>query len=297
MDDPNLQSSAALGGHLDPQTLRGLSKLAARADEIDALLDMLGGLLARGPVIAENINDTVQQVRRANAGGDGIADFADQLPRLRALATPEAAAGALDAAEALGSALQDPEVQTFLRSDLAQTLATLSRLAGRLDELEALLDMVTGAIRRGPEIAETLNDTLNQIRGDVAKHGGPLAAYGDTIEELKAFSTPERIQGLLRAGAVFQDAFQSEGVQTLLNSTVLDPAAVETISELAQALIAATQEGPSQQPKITGPVTLLRAVNDPYVSRALSFGLGVARAFGAQLAAADRRSQPPPSRA
>jgi uncharacterized protein YjgD (DUF1641 family) len=275
--------------HLDDATLRGLTKLAARADEIDALLDMLGRLIERGPQIAENLNDTVQDVRDANAGGDGLAEFSDQLPRLKALATPETAASALDAAEAVTSALSEPDVKAFLQSDLASSIATLGRLAGRLDELEALLNMLGSLIERGPEIAETLNDTVNQVRRDVMKDGGPLAAYGPTIDELKKFSTPERIQGLLRAGAVFQDAFESEGVQALLNSTVLDPAAVETIGELAQSIILATQEGSNQQPKITGPVTLVRAINDPYVSRALSFGLGVARAFGAQLAAADRQ--------
>jgi hypothetical protein len=272
----------------DDQTVRGLARLAARADEIEVLLDGIGRLVERGPVIAESLNDTVEQVRQANAGGDGAAAFASHVPRLKALASPEAAADALDAAEAVSGALADPDVKAFLRSDLAASLAALSRLAGRLDDLEALLDGVFQFLERGPQIAENLNDTLIQVRRDAAKGGGPLGAYGPALAQAKAFATPERVEGLLRAGAVFQETFESEGVQSLLNSTVLDPEAVATVGELAGALIAAAQEGPNQQPEVKGPVSLVKALRDPYVSRALSFGLGVARAFGRQLEQADR---------
>ncbi|MEM0961189.1 MAG: DUF1641 domain-containing protein [Bacteroidota bacterium] len=272
-----------LPSDLDAETVRGLARLAARAGEIEALLDGFGALVARGPTIAEGLNDTVEQVRQSSAGGDGAGAYAEHLPRLRALASPESAAHTLDAAEALSGALADPEVKAFLQSDLAASLAALSRIAGRLDDLEGLIDGVFRMIERGPQIAESLNDTVIQIRRDTAKGGGPLGAYGPAIEQAKAFGTPERIEGLLRAGAVFQDAFESEGVQSLLNSTILDPDAVETVGDLAGALITATQEAPAQQPEIKGPLSLVKALRDPYVSRALSFGLGVARAFGRQL--------------
>jgi hypothetical protein len=278
---------------LDPDTLRGLSRLAARADEIEGLLDLITGALARGPEIAETLNDTLHDVR-AHAGGDGASPYAEHLPRLKALATPETAGHALGAAEAVSDLLAEPEVQAFLRSDLASAIAVLGRLAGRLDELEALLDMVTGVIRRGPEIAETLNDTLNDVRGHAMAGGGPLAAYAPAIAKAKAMTTPERVEGLLHAGGVFQEAFESEGVQALLNSTILDPEAVETVGGLATALVAAAREGPHQQPEVKGPVSLVKALRDPYVSRALSFGLGVARAFGRRLEEADRR--PPAAR-
>lgn len=285
MDAP---SAPAANGQLAPQTARGLARLAARADEIELLLDGFGALIARGPVIADNLNDTVEQVRRANAGrGDGA--LTEQLPRLKALATPERAADALDAAEALTGALADPDVKAFLRSDLARTLATLGRLAGRLDELEALLDMATGALRRGPEIAETLNDTLNQVRRDVAKQGSPLAAYAPALAELKSLAEPERVAGLLRLGGLLQEALESEGVQALLHSTILDPQAVETVSELATSVVRATQEAPSRQMKVTGPISTMRALNDPHVSRALSFVFNVAQAFGQQLEQDERR--------
>ncbi|MEM1115947.1 MAG: DUF1641 domain-containing protein [Bacteroidota bacterium] len=274
---------------LDAETVRGLARLAARAGEIETLLDGFGALVERGPVIAENLNDTVEQVRQASAGGDGAAAYADHLPRLRALASPEAAADALDAAEAVSGALADPDVKAFLQSDLAASLATLSRLAHRLDDLEAALDAVFRFLERGPQIAENLNDTVIQVRRDATKGGGVLGAYGPVIEQAQAFATPERMSGLLEAGIVFQEAFASEGVQSLLNSTILDPEAVETVGDLAGALIAATKEGPNDQPEVKGPLSLVKALRDPYVARALGFGLGVARAFGRQLEQADRR--------
>jgi hypothetical protein len=276
------------GPAMDPETIRGLEKLAARADEIDGLLDMVTGVLERGPVIAETLNDTLHHVR-SHAGGDGAAAYADQLPRLKALATPEAADRAIGAAETASELLAAPEVQTFLQSDLASTIGSLNRLAGRLDELEALLDMVTGLIRRGPEIAETLNDTLNHVRADAAKGTGMLAAYGPAISQARDLATPDNVETLLRTVGVFQEALNSEGVQALLNSTVLDPNAVETVGGLATALIAAAEEGPRQQPTVKGPVSLVKALRDPYVARALSFGLGVARAFGRHLEQADRQ--------
>ena len=279
---------------LDADALRGLARLAARADDIDNLLNLVTGVLRRGPQIAETLNDTLHHVRAARPGGDGA--YTDQIPRLRALATPEAAANAIGAAETVSGLLADADVQAFLHSDLPRTVASLGRLAARLDELEALLDMVTGVIRRGPEIAETLNDTLNHVRRDIGKGGGPLAAYAPAIAQARELATPANAEALLGTLATFQQALNSDGVQALLNSTVLDPSAVETVGGLATALIAAADEGPRQQPEVKGPVSLVRALRDPYIARALSFGLGVARAFGRHLEQADRTAERPPGR-
>lgn len=165
------------------------------------------------------------------------------------------------------------------------TLEGLATLAQRADEIALLLDWFTGVIARGPVIAENLNDTVNQIRrANTGKVGGALAAYGPVIEKAREVSSPERLEGLLGALSTFQEAFESDGVQALLDSTVLDPEAVASVSSLAQSLIVATKEQAAYQPKVTGPISLVRALNDPNVARALSFGLGVARAFGSQLA-------------
>ncbi|MEM9665994.1 MAG: DUF1641 domain-containing protein [Bacteroidota bacterium] len=283
---------------LDAQTLRGLAQLAARADEITALVDLASGLLPREPVVADPQHVPVPALPAAESTGDGAGDgaaaaLADQLPRLRALAKPANVERATDAAEAVAAALEHPDVQSFLHSDLAASMATLGRLARRLDEVEHLLNLVTGVLRRGPEIADSLNATLNHMRKDLAKPGAPiglelLKAYAPALDELKTLAEPDRVVGLLQAGTVFQEAFTSEGVQALIHSTILDPAAVDTISGLAQSLIVAAQEAPAQQPTIKGPISLLRALNDPHVARTLSFAMGVARAFGMQLEGQDQ---------
>ncbi|MGB3544195.1 DUF1641 domain-containing protein [Rubrivirga sp.] len=171
----------------------------------------------------------------------------------------------------------------------AETVRGLETLAARADEINDLLNLLTGAIRRGPEIAETLNDTLHHVRAGAAKDGGALGAYAPAVAQARDLATPDNIENLLRTVGVFQEALNSEGVQALLNSTVLDPNAVETVGGLATALIAAAEEGPRQQPPVKGPVSLVKALRDPYISRALSFGLGVARAFGRHLEQADRQ--------
>ena len=165
----------------------------------------------------------------------------------------------------------------------------LETLAARAGEIDDLLTLITGAIRRGPEIAETLNDTLHHVRAGASKDGGPMGAYAPAVAQARELVTPDNVENLLRTVGVLQDALNSEGVQALLNSTVLDPNAVETVGGLASALIAATEEGPRQQPEVKGPISLVKALRDPYIARALSFGLGVARAFGRHLEQADRQ--------
>ena len=63
---------------LDAKSVEGLKRLAARSDEIVALVDIVGAGLARGPEIADNINGLVQIARdaagpqrRTDRGTDG----------------------------------------------------------------------------------------------------------------------------------------------------------------------------------------------------------------------------------
>jgi uncharacterized protein YjgD (DUF1641 family) len=73
-----------------------------------------------------------------------------------------------------------------------------------------------------------------------------------------------------------------DGLEALLRSGLLDPAAVHTVAALGRAL-AAAGEG---EPAPAGLLDLWRASRDPEVSRALGFAIRMGRAFGRELPAA-----------
>jgi uncharacterized protein YjgD (DUF1641 family) len=76
------------------------------------------------------------------------------------------------------------------------------------------------------------------------------------------------------------DADKVEALEALLNSGVLDPAALSLIGEFGRALVE-TASAPSRK---VGAMGLLSALGDPDVQRAVGFLVTFAQRFGARLA-------------
>jgi uncharacterized protein YjgD (DUF1641 family) len=89
----------------------------------------------------------------------------------------------------------------------------------------------------------------------------------------------------LRFGAVM-DADKVRALEALLQSGVLDPAALQIIGGLGRALI----DTASARPAPIGVIGLLRALGDPDIQRALGFLMNFAARFGSRL------PQPQPAR-
>ncbi len=268
---------------LDPQTADALRRLAARVDEIEFLLDAVSGFLQRGPEIADNLGDAVIEMRES-IGGDGASTRAEvfhQLSRLKGLSTPEKVAELVTALEAFTEVLGSQQVQAFLQSDLVPAAEALTRLAGRVDELEFMLEMLTGFMQRGPEIADNLNDAVNDMRE--AAVGGASSPVAETLLRLKALATPETLDTMVTAAEGVHTTLASPQVQSLLQSTILDPVAIGAVSEIAEALVVSMQTARTHPRSVGGPFALMKALRDPDVARTMGFALEFARIFGRHL--------------
>jgi uncharacterized protein YjgD (DUF1641 family) len=169
----------------------------------------------------------------------------------------------------------------------AETVRGLKQLAGRADEIVFLLDMVGGVIRRGPEIADNINEAVIEARMTAGKGNG-VAAFSPeetarALAKLSALATPENVDQLGATVETLQSTLSSPQVQSLLESSILDPEAIGAVSQLAEALVRSTRHAQEQPPESKGLFGLLFALRDPDVSRAVGFGLEFARMFGQQV--------------
>jgi len=206
---------------------------------------------------------------RLDALEQRLARIEPALDRLAALAGPLEHAGgglamAVDAVDEHAGRLRDRGV------DPAARLMRLLVLAERLTD-DARLDALDGAITASaalPGLASMAVDIVDEhaarLRDAGIDPGAALANGARAALEFASLVGPREIHAL----------------QTLLASEALAPEAVAVVSAAAQALVEC--QGRERRP--VGPVGLLRAMREPDVQRALDFGLGVARRFGAALA-------------
>ena len=151
---------------------------------------------------------------------------------------------------------------TLTAPEVVRALTALAARADRVEALLALADQAPGAVAM---LVDSFDEAADQARGqgldlDVAIRRGAGAA--------------------LRFGSAMGPE-QLDGLEALLRSGVLDPAAVRAVAALGKALAAgATDSG--EAPGIIG---LWRATRDPDVRRALGFAVAVGRAFGRELPA------------
>lgn len=147
-------------------------------------------------------------------------------------------------------------------------------------ELRALRDRIES-------IAEVI-DTLRPIV-PIAQQAPALAAMlGDTFDDVMRTAIDRGVdvergilngaEAALRFGATM-DADKVAELEALLQSGVLDPAALHTIGDLGRALV----ESRATPPKPLGAMGLLKALGDPNVQSALGFLIVFAERFGRRL--------------
>lgn len=168
----------------------------------------------------------------------------------------------------------------------ADSVRGLKQLAGRADEIVFLLDMVGGLIRRGPEIADNVNEAVQEAREAVTHTGGMSFSPEDTAQalaKLSTLATPENVDQLSVTVETLQETLSAPQVQSLLASSILDPQAIGAVSQLAEALVTSTHRAQSAPPEPKGLFGLLSALRDPDVARAVGFFIEFAKAFGQQV--------------
>jgi uncharacterized protein YjgD (DUF1641 family) len=150
-------------------------------------------------------------------------------------------------------------------------------LAASLDAIRARLDAIAEVV-----------DALRPLVAFARQAPGFVAIAADSLDEIVQEAADEGIdveRGLLNGASAAlrfgasMDAGKVEALDALLNSGVLDPAALRTIGELGRAL---TDTAAAPAPP-AGAMAVLRALGDPDVQRALGFLVAFTKRFGARL--------------
>ena len=155
--------------------------------------------------------------------------------------------------------------------------ASLQELNARLESLGDIIDALEPLVtllQQAPPLAAVLGDSFDELMR-TARDGGVDVEQG----------LLNGAGAALRFGAVM-DAGKVRALEALLQSGVLDPAALQIIGGLGRALI----DTASARPAPIGVIGLLKALGDPDIQRALGFLMNFAARFGSRL------PQPQPAR-
>ncbi|QIA27592.1 DUF1641 domain-containing protein [Thermaerobacter sp. PB12/4term] len=159
------------------------------------------------------------------------------------------------------------EQQLMERLADPRTMELLLRLLDKLDQLVFLLEMVEQFLRRGPEIADSINETIITLRKNLGA-GQARAPWEDLSSALSGV----------------KEVIESPQVQALFRSAVLDTRSVAVVGHMARAMVEASEQVSRAETKRVGLVGLLRALGDADVQPALQFALAFAQSFSRELA-------------
>lgn len=152
----------------------------------------------------------------------------------------------------------------------ASVAASLQALRDRIDSIAEVIDVlrpVVALAQQAPAAAAMLGDTFDEVMRKAIDSGVDVER-----------GLLNGAEAALRFGAIM-DAGKVAELEALLQSGVLDPAALQTIGDLGRALV----DTASSPPKAVGPMGLLKALGDPDVQRALGFLVNFAERFGRRL--------------
>jgi hypothetical protein len=152
-------------------------------------------------------------------------------------------------------------------ADIAAALQALTQRVDALAELLEPLRPAVGLLQQGPALAATLGDSFDDVMRQIGDSG--IDVEHGLLNGAAA---------ALRFGA-FMDAAKVHEIEALLQSGVLDPAALQAMGELGRAL----SETATTTAHPVGPLALLGALRQPDVQRALGFLVIFAERFGRRL--------------
>jgi uncharacterized protein YjgD (DUF1641 family) len=247
LDSPQQQLLKRLD---DPRTVAGLERLLDRVDLLAFAAEAGDEFLRRGEQIADNIGESLQEVKAAAPAANGSA-IAGKLPQL-------ASAGAR-----LADAASSPTIARLLDSGLLDRLAepdTIAALQTLLDKLPLFAFAATateGLLKRGEELTDNVADTLREALN------ATLPAELGKLREMMASASK-----LIDAGNV------------LIAAGIFRPETVEVLAEVGQQLAASYDETKHMPEHRVGIWGALKALRDPDVQRTAGIGVHVLKRFG-----------------
>ncbi len=178
--------------------------------------------------------------------------------------------------------IESPAVPAPLAERLAdpQVAGALATLLDHADLLAVLVEGLDQFVGRSEVIGDSLISGIQELRGP----DGPAAAAA-TVDLAGVASAGVQMASILpKAAPGMVEAVESGAVDKLFATAVVSAEALPQVQVLARAFVKGSDEFARRPIEVGGPVSLLRLLRDPDVSRALSFFATVAKAVGKELA-------------
>jgi hypothetical protein len=172
--------------------------------------------------------------------------------------------------------VQDPVSQLAARLDDPAIAQSLHQLLDHADLLAILVIGLDGLARRSDAITGALVESLTELRAVERPAGLPDSAH--------LLQIAQQLGGMVGPAV---DMLPT--VEYLLRSDLGDTKVIDIAAMASRAIVAGSQaaETGSEKERRPGFFALWRAFRDEDTRRALGFGLGVAKALGRELKAAE----------
>lgn len=146
-----------------------------------------------------------------------------------------------------------------------ETITQLTKLLDRLEEFNAMFDILESFIQRGPEMVDSLNRLVIMMREEVPGL--------DILEKLEnSFQTLNRLQQFMYA----EEFKQLE--ENLLNDDML-----KLMNSISRSITVASMEFEYGKPERVGIFTLMRELSNPEIQPAIRFVLNFAKILSKEL--------------
>lgn len=275
-----------------------LARIEARLDRLEGSIGRLTAMLDEAPMVLGAITDVADAHLKADGGASAderarkLARVAGKLTRPATLSALEAIVDRAERLESAATLIDTLPAQAAMLADITDDylgaaaakgvdadarLRQLVRVAGKATD-PRLLGALEKLVERGDDFAKAV-DLLDQLPGAMATGVDVLDSAIARANE-RGIDIIELGAMLAHGGEQFARFFQGPEFKALIDSGVLDPAAIETVGQVGAAL-ASTKQGDAPRP--VGFFGLMGAIRDDDVQRALGFAIEFGRRFGQAL--------------
>jgi uncharacterized protein YjgD (DUF1641 family) len=181
----------------DPRVVNALNRLLDKLDVVAASVEMADGFIRRSSDIADNVSDSVAEIRQT--GGGEAAHFIGKLPAI--------ARASVKVADAADSPSFDRLLESGLLNRLAapETIAGMTVLLDKLDLMVFAVQAVDGFLRRGDDVANSIAESVAELRkvkspeiANVIGHIPQLATAGVQLAEATQAPEFNNLLGLVK---------------------------------------------------------------------------------------------------
>ncbi len=254
-----------------PRTIESLTRLLDRLDTMAFSLEALDGFLQRGDVIAENMAESVEELRASSKCRERAEQLAHDLPRM------------VTTGRQLAETATHADLQTLAESGVLErltepeTLATINRLLDALPLLTFMAAALDEFLRRGDTVADSIADGVRELRE--GSEGLDAASIGKIVRTVQQLVDVGR--DLIDEGVIVEGLPKVVTAGTeMIDAGMLDHEVVRTLGQLGKAAVDSYHEAMSRPIEPVGGLWgLLRLSKDPEIQKVIGLAAAIAKSF------------------